>query len=128
MRAAWIAALVLLALAGCTASREQAVELSAMNADQLAATSDKDLCNRRAGGQAIEAERRRRGLADCGAGAIECKQSGYAPGSQQYLQCRQIFVQQEQANRDRRARILSGGNSGRVVCRKYFDIVQCDYE
>lgn len=99
-----------------------------MNTDQLASANDKALCNRRATGPAIDVERQRRGLADCGAGAIECRQAGYLPGSPQYLPCRQIYIQQEQANRDRRARVIAGGNTGRVVCRRYFDIVECDYE
>jgi hypothetical protein len=117
--------LVACVLSACTPSRQQAVELSGMNVDQLAAANDKAICNRRASGPAIDAERMKRGLADCGPGAMECRQAGYMPGSPQYLPCRQIYMQQDQAARDRRARIMAEPTT--TTCRRIGDQVYCQH-
>lgn len=115
----------LAALAGC-AGRQQAAALAEMDASSLATVPDKDLCNRRASGQAIAAERQKRGLADCGAGAVECKLAGYLPGSPQYLPCRNMYIQQDQASRDRRARIMDSGPTT-TTCQRYGTQVVCQH-
>lgn len=69
-------------------------KISQMDASQIATLSDDKVCHPLATGNVVNIERQKRGLGDCDPAHLECKKMGYAPGSAEYLQCRQMFMQQ----------------------------------
>ncbi len=68
--------------------------VSKMDAAQIATVTDQQVCDPLAQGPVVEREREARGLADCGPGAVECKKMGYRPGGPEYVNCRQMYMQQ----------------------------------
>jgi hypothetical protein len=85
--------IALSSLCGCGAIRSG--EVSRMDAAQIAQVNDRELCNRYADGQVVMTERARRGLADCTPAHLQCRQMGYAPGTELYLNCRTMVANQE---------------------------------
>jgi hypothetical protein len=82
-----------LALSGCGLAAD--AKINGMNEAQIASASDSDVCRPNAGGAVVYNERQKRGLGDCTPAHLKCKDLGYAPGSSEYLQCRQMFMQKD---------------------------------
>lgn len=81
-----------LALSGCGLAAD--AKINGMDAAQIANASDADVCRPNVNSPVVDKERQKRGLGDCNPAHLECKKMGYAPGSAEYLQCRQMFMQQ----------------------------------
>jgi hypothetical protein len=97
MRKPFITVLLPLLLAACGVVRSN--QIAHMDAQQVRAVSDSDLCRPwTSSSTAVMAERERRGLADCSEAHRQCKTMGYTPGTQLYLQCRSMFAQTEAAH------------------------------
>jgi hypothetical protein len=93
MRKLLIAVLPLL-LAACGVVRSN--QIASMDAQQVQALSDDDLCRPgTTSNPAVMAERQQRGLADCSGGHRECRAMGYTLGTPLYLQCRTMIAQRE---------------------------------
>lgn len=88
-----VVATLALLLTGCGLAAD--AKINGMNETQIASASDADVCRPNAGGAVVYNERQKRGLGDCTPAHLKCKNLGYAPGSSQYLQCRQMFMQQD---------------------------------
>lgn len=80
-----------IAISGCSG-------VSKMDAAQIASATDAQVCDPFAKGSIVERERETRGLGDCAPVTLQCKQMGYGPGTQQYLQCRQTITQEAMAS------------------------------
>jgi hypothetical protein len=84
-------ALGLLASCGIAAGNR----ISSMDAASIAQVSDAEVCHPMATGAVVQAERQRRDLADCDPAHLKCHSMGYKTGTAEYLQCRQMFIQQD---------------------------------
>lgn len=69
-------------------------KISQMDASQIATLSDDQVCHPLATGNVVNIERQKRGLGDCDPAHLECKKLGYRAGTSEYIQCRQMFMQQ----------------------------------
>jgi hypothetical protein len=95
MRNTGIIVLLATSLAAC-----ESAQISRMGPDKLAAVSDGALCNTFVQATpAVNVERQRRNLGDCSVAHRQCVQSGFQPGTFNYLQCRQIAANAEAAER-----------------------------
>lgn len=88
---------VALALTGCGLVRSR--EISHMDSTQITQVSARDLCNPNVSGSVAEQERARRGLGDCSPAHFQCVKTGFQPGTDSYLRCRNLAAQQDIANR-----------------------------
>ena len=93
--------IVALALAGCGLAA--GYQIANMNPDELTKLTDADICHPFTGthSAALEAERRRRDLADCSQEHLYCHNMGLKTGTDAYVQCRlaasQVAAQQAAA-------------------------------
>lgn len=100
-----------LSVAGCGLAN--ADRISRLDANDIRAVSDRDLCSPYAGGAVVAGERGRRELGDCTPDHQQCKALGYQPGSTAYLQCRTMLGQQhiasEQAQQAAASEMVAAG-------------------
>ncbi len=93
-----LAIIVALALAGCGLAT--GYQIAHMAPDELTKLTDADICHPFTGthSAALEAERRRRDLADCSQEHLYCHNMGLKTGTDAYVQCRlaasQVAAQQ----------------------------------
>ena len=96
------AMVVLTALNGCGLARSKAIS-AAQSPEQLTKYTDKQLCNPLITiTPIVAAERGRRELGDCSAAHMSCKASGFQPGTDRYLACRQFVGAENAAKAARR--------------------------
>lgn len=90
-------------LSGCGLARSKEIS-AATSPAQLAQFRDKDLCNPHVEETAVVLkERAARNLGDCSVEHVQCVRTGFAPGTDGYLRCRERLEMAKIAREGRRA-------------------------
>lgn len=86
-------AVIAVGLAGCGVM--QAAKIDRMQEAEVRELSNDEVCHPFVRSSVVDAERLRRGLSDCSEDHKKCASMGYAAGTSNYLQCRNMLTNEK---------------------------------